>query len=303
MIDPTETFNTVFASVLANGDPNQAGAAEMKRARGQSVIDFLRVDIERLNARLGPREKAKLDQHLTSLFEIEKQLAAFERATACTPPPAPPQFGSVLSMRDGEPNFEAITNLQLDMLAQAMACDLTRFASFWMADLSRGATNGTDITNTTYAPYNPDVHEIVAHAYRAPYEAEDGSDQGDPGVSGSWEVSGVQQHYGYQKAVRLLTNLAANELFESSLVVIGNDMGDSALHTSSNVPYVLAGSAGGRLRTGRYLQLKSNEERLTSVVPVNRLLVSIAQMFGEPLDSFGDTLDPEDARGALEELA
>lgn len=303
MIDPTQTFNTVFASVLANGDPEQAAAAEAARARGQSVIDFLRVDIDRLDARLAPREKAKLDQHLTSLFEIEKQLAAFERVSDCQAPEAPPVFNSVLSMRDGEPNFDAITNLQLDMLAQAMACDLTRFASFWMADLSRGATNGTDITDSTYAPYNPDVHEIVAHAYRAPYEAEDGSDKGDPGIESSWAISGIQQHYAYQKVVRLLGNLQASGILDSSLVVVGNEMGDSALHTSGNVPYVLAGGAGGRLRTGRYLALKPDEERLTSIVPVNRLLVSIVQMFGAPLESFGDTIDPDHARGPLEELA
>jgi hypothetical protein len=76
------------------------------------------------------------------------------------------------------------------------------------------------------------------------------------------------------------------------------------------VPYVLAGSAGGKLRTGRYLSLKADcppgrrdceGERV--VVPVNRLLVSIAQMFGQELDSFGETIDPEHARGALEGLA
>lgn len=310
IIDPTETFNTLFAALVSGGEPDQVAMAEAQRARGQSVIDFLRSDIEHFSARLAPREKAKLDQHLTSLFEIEKQLAAFEKAATCQVPQAPTPFDAV-SINGGEPNFDAITNLQLDLLAQAMACDLTRFASFWMADLSRGATNGTDIVDSLFAPYNPDVHQTVAHAYRAPYDSEAGLDNADPGVPSSWADNGVQQHYAYQKAARLLKHLADAEILDSSLVVVGNEMGDSGLHASDNVPYVLAGSAGGALRTGRYLSLKEDcppgqrncdaSERM--VFPNNRLLVSIAQMFGEELESFGETIDPAHARGPLDELA
>jgi hypothetical protein len=100
----------------------------------------------------------------------------------------------------------------------------------------------------------------------------------------------------------LLAKLAENDLLDSSLVVVGNDMGDSGLHISKNVPYVLAGGAGGALRTGRYIALKSDDERETKSVPNNRLLVSIAQMFGQQLDRFGETIDPDDAVGGLSEL-
>jgi hypothetical protein len=309
MINPTETFNTVFASVLSGGDPAQAAVAEAKRQRGQSVVDFLREDIQSLRPRLAAREQAKLDQHLTSLVEIEKQLAVFEGT--CQAPTTPEAFDSVQSMKGGEPFFDAITDLQLDMMAQTMACDLTRFGSFWMTDLSRGAVNGTDITEPDYAPYNPDVHQLIAHAYRAPYDAVDGGADADPGLPLSWALSGVQQHYAYQKAVRLLAKLDNAGLLDDSLVVIGNEMGDSGLHASENVPYVLAGGAGGQLRTGRYLSLKADcpaggnhcGARGNVIVPNNRLLVSIAQLFGQPIESFGETIDPEHARGALEELA
>jgi hypothetical protein len=309
LIDPAETFDTVFGGVIANGDPEKAAQAAVRRARGQSVVDFLRADIEHLSARLAPRELAKLDQHLTSVFEVEKQLAAFERVT-CTAPGAPPAFASVRSGAGGEVDFEQITNLQLDLLAHAMTCDLTRFASFWMADLSRGAVIGTDIVDhPVFNPGNPDVHQTVAHGYRAPYDSADGVAEPDPGVPSSWELNGIQQHYAYRKAVRLIDQLQRAALLDASLVMVGNDMGDSGLHLSDNVPYVLAGSAGGKLRTGRYLSLKADCppgrrdcEGERTVVPVNRLLVSVAQMFGQELDSFGETIDPEHARGTLEGL-
>ncbi|MGC4086785.1 MAG: DUF1552 domain-containing protein [Polyangiaceae bacterium] len=306
IIDPSQTFDTLFGSLVAQSDPAQSSSAAARRARGQSVIDFLRADVQHLSTRLGPREKAKLDQHLTGLREIEKQLAAFEHVSNCQAPSVPLPFDSVQSLKGGEAHFDAITNLQIDLLAQAMACDLTRFASFWMADLSRGAVLGSDIVDDPlFTPDMPDVHQVVAHAYRAPYDPSDEFPNGDPGVSASWAQSGVQQHYAYQKAVRLLTRLAETGLLESSLVLIATDMGDSGLHVSDNVPFVLAGSAGGKLRTGRYVTLKPNcppgrrfcDGAQQLVCPVNRLLVSVANLFGANIESFGDTIESRARRG------
>ena len=36
----------------------------------------------------------------------------------------------------GEPYFDVITNAFIELLTQAFACDITRFATFFMADLS-----------------------------------------------------------------------------------------------------------------------------------------------------------------------
>jgi Protein of unknown function (DUF1552) len=306
VIDPTETFNSVFAAVVSSGDPDQAGAAEAKRQRGQSVIDYIRGDIQRLSPRLAAREKAKLDQHLTSLFDLEKQLAAFEGT--CEVPGKPPSFTQLRRYNGGEPNFDTITNLQLDMLAQALVCDLTRFGSFWMADLSAGAVKDTGITDPLYSA-SVDVHNSVAHTYSAPYDFSNG---GSPGAPSTWASCGTQQRYAYGKAARFVSKLAAGGVLDSSLVAVATDMGDTAGHSSEDVPYVLIGSAGGKLRTGRHIALKPNcppgGSRWCSapekvVVPNNRLLVSIAQTFGQQVDSFGEPTIASDAQGALTELA
>jgi hypothetical protein len=94
-------------------------------------------------------------------------------------------------------------------------------------------------------------------------------------------------------------------------VAISTDMGDSSMHSSNNVPYVLAGTAGGKLRTGRYLSLKADcpvghrycQGADQTIIPNNRLLVSIAQLFGGDIDSFGQPTNAADANGALSELA
>ncbi len=167
MIDPVQTFNTVFVSVLAQND-----VRDESRTRGNARAWTKRGGLRSarysaLAAAVCYSRTSEVEQHLTSLRELEKQLAVFEGS--CQAPEAPMLFESVRSTEGGEQYFDAITNLQLDLMAQAIACDLVRFGSFWMADLSRGAVLGTGIVDdAVYTPDNPDIHETVAHAYRGP---------------------------------------------------------------------------------------------------------------------------------------
>ncbi len=302
VIDPGETFRMVFSDLVAQGDPARAGELELKRQRGQSVVDFLRWDVNRLQARLGAAENTKLDQHLTSLRDIEKQLGDFE--AACQLPTQPQAFDKIQRYNGGEPNFEAITNLQIDMLAQAIACDLTRFATLWLADLSAGAINGTGINHPDYTS-SVDVHNTIAHAYSI--ETGPGS-TGDPA---SWGRIAVQNRYSYSKVARLLQQLESFGMLDASLVMAFTDMGNTAAHSSTDVPVILAGGAGGRLRMGRYISLQSNcppdnywcPEQEQVLKPNNQLLVGIAQAFGADTNSYGEPLNPAHASGVLPELA
>ena len=104
IIDPSETFTKLFGSAVSGTDPAAKAAAERKQKIGQSVVDFIRKDINRLHARLAPPEQQKLDQHLTSLREIEKQLASFQGAGGCVIPAQPKPTGNT----DAKINFSKL---------------------------------------------------------------------------------------------------------------------------------------------------------------------------------------------------
>jgi hypothetical protein len=291
-------WDTVFANVVVSEDPAALAAAEAQRRAGQSVLDYLLGDLARLDARLPAPERYKLEQHTASLRELEKQLAAFEGT--CQVPPRPEEFPSVLSYNNGEPYFEDITNLMIDMLAQSLACDLTRFGSLWMNDLSRGAIAGTGITQYTA---DEDLHNVVAHAYRPP------TISGDPGDPSTWTHLSHQNRYSYAKCARLMQRLSEFGILQDSVILMSTDMGDPNLHSSVNVPMVLAGGTGGHFRMGRHLGMLpdcpddqmycSGQERHISN---NKILVAIAQAFGVESDSFGTANDPAITTGALSEL-
>jgi hypothetical protein len=302
VINPSETFKLLFSDLAAQADPAQADELEQKRRNGQSVIDYVRADIERLKGRLAAPEAQKLEQHLTSLRDLEKTLGSFEGT--CSAPSEPTAFPKVQRYNGGEPNFDAITDLQIDMLAQAIACDLTRFGTLWLADLSAGAVNGTGISHPTYTS-SVDVHNSVAHSYSI--ERGPGS-TADPKT---WATIGVQNRYSYGKVAKLLNKLKELDAFDNAVVMVVTDMGDTSNHSSTDVPIVLAGGANGRLRMGRYVSLQDQcpadnywcAEATKVLKPVNQVLVGVAQAFGADTNSFGEPTSPQHAEGVLPEMA
>src|SRR5262249_33090952 len=157
-IDPCAAFDVLFRSMLVGDDPAAQAEARRQQRLGKSVLDFLRGDVDRLRQRVAPAERLKLDQHMAALRDVEKQLAAppKELARARTRP-RPEVFAKISRQEGAAPYFDAITHAQIELLAQAIACDITRFATLCLADLSfEGNPLGLPKDN----------HADVAHTYR-----------------------------------------------------------------------------------------------------------------------------------------
>ncbi|WP_437746848.1 DUF1552 domain-containing protein [Sorangium sp. So ce302] len=304
IIHPVEAFNLLFAGLVVGDDPEAQARAARQRELGQSVIDFVRGDINRLRTRLAPAEQQKLDQHLTSLRELEKQYAAPSAGgPSCVVPPLPDasKFPSVKQYNGGEPYFDAITDAHVDLLAQALACGVTRFATLFMNDLSY-ANNPLGLPT--------DNHGSVAHTY----DASPVGNNGRPGAGKpeTWVPLAKFNRYSYSKIARLMQRLDELGALDSTLIYASSDMGNPALHSTRNVPTLLAGGANGKFRMGRRIKLKADcpadapwcGEADATFTPVtnSRVLVSIAQAFGVEIESFGSQPDPALTTGALSEL-
>ncbi len=276
-IDPSRVHAELF------GAPLGAHKEELEHLRrtGKSVLDRVRADLTRLAKRAPASQRTKLEQHATALRDLEKRLTHIERS--CATPAAPPGFDRLKAFGGGEPFFDAITDLQIDLLARAMSCDLTRIATLYLADLTR---------SKLLAELPEDVHQEVAHRY-------DAKDEVHAGTPESWHKLGLQNHYTYAKVARLLQRLDEGSVLEQSLVLTSSDMSDPARHSSRQVPTLLVAGSAFPLKTGRYLDLRHGKN-LQEGVPNNRLLVSIAQLFGAPISRFGESKDANLLNGQLD---
>jgi hypothetical protein len=300
IIDPVLAFDFLFKHAVVGADPAAQAELERKRMLGQSLIDFVGDDVRRLRGRVGEIEKYKLDQHLDALRALEKKYQRLSEST-CTPPARPNAFPALERENAGEPHFDAIADLHIDLLALAMGCDITRFATLALGDLSY-ADNPLGLPE--------DNHAGMAHTYSASPIGSSGHPVGD-GLPETWDLLAKFNRYAYGKVARLMQRLDESGILDSTLIYASSDMGNPAAHSTRNVPTLLAGGANGKIRMGRRIKYRTDcplgtycepTSRDYETVPNNRLLVSIARAFGVEIDRYGAQPNPENAEGSLAEL-
>jgi len=265
-------------------------AAARLLLKRKSVLYFVTRDVTRLRDRLAGTERQKLDQHLEGLRSIERRLV--RPPSTCALPARP----SVLDPESVE-NIPAITQLQMDLIVEAFACDLTRVATL------QGLWCGSTLPMPWVPGLNRDIHDIV-HRQNEP---------GTLGATSRIDAAASHRWWSTQFAYLLerLNSIPDGDgtLLDHTVILWGNEMGDPAIHDNVNVPMILAGG-GSTFRTGRWLKFSqsdnpscetsgcSSANKYTQQTPHNQVLVSLCRAFGLQRDTFGDPM----YRGALPNL-
>jgi hypothetical protein len=160
----------------------------------------------------------------------------------------------------------SIITLQMDLLAMAMACDLTRVSTLM-------CTRSAATHVCSFA--DPDIdegHHTLAH-------------KGDQDTVKNALNTKLNSWYATQLAY-LVDKLKAipegdGTLFDNTLIFWTNEQAKGNNHSRDRMPYVLIGGAQGYFQTGRYL-------RQASAMSHNQLLVSILNAMGVETDTFGN---------------
>ncbi len=279
---PTDIY-TRFFSKFAGGAADVARSLEKKR----SVLDFINKDLARLQKRVTGQERAKLDQHLTALRDIEARL---NDVRACHAPNTP------ATMNYDRPSDAAIPDIckaQMDLLTQIFACNLSRVATLQFLSAGDHATMpwlSFDVSNYGLGPgVLPNPHGDIGHSC---------SVDSDKGRRAIVDMVKIQQWYTTQIHY-LLTALDSipegnGTVLDNTIILWGNELGDPATHSNMNVPLVVAGG-GGKFRMGRYLKYSTTTRPdcvgnvCSAQTAHNHVLVSILQAFGIEENTFGST--------------
>lgn len=256
--DPYNAYASLFAS---NGNDAAANAALAKRiAMKQSALDNAIGEIGSLRAKLGSGDQQRLDQHTQALRDIERSLLAVGGGAACTPMPfATPK----ISVFDDQ-QHEALGQLFFKVSAWAFACDRTRSINFnWSGNTSNrvyknlGMTEGHhDISHVSSDEAFAKVRVIHKHL---------------------WEQS-VTLH----DLLKATPDGAGGTLWDNTLVVHWNELGQGDVHSENDALVVFAGGAGGHFKMGRLLDFQNKASFAD-------MLVSCFHYMGfEDVMSFGD---------------
>jgi hypothetical protein len=254
--NPAESHpRIVFERLFGDGGKASDRAARMTHTG--SLLDSIGDEVQSLAKSLGAGDTRKLSEYLDSVREIEQRIQHTEaRGALSVELPDRPI--------DVPDSFEEHTKLMLDLVATAFHADITRvFTMIFARELSTRTFPNIGV---------PEQHHPTSHH------------RNDPELIAK---KARIDTYHVQLLAYFLSRLQATSdgagtLLDQSLIMYGGGMGDGNLHRHSDLPCLLAGSLGGKLKTGRHLAYPRD-------TPMANLLLALLDHVGVHVDKMGDS--------------
>jgi hypothetical protein len=262
---PPETNPRLAFERLFGGDAGLDPATKAIRRRDRrSILDIVAERTSSLVVTLGPADRRKVDEYLTSVREIERRIEIAEHDTT----EVTPDF----DMPSGVPVlYGDYASLMFDMQALALQSDLTRVSTLMM---------GREGSLRTYPEIGvPDPHHPLTHHRDNPEWIE--------------KVTKVNVFHMEQFA-RFVGKLAAmpegdGTVLDHTVIVYGSGIADGNKHTHENLPVLLVGGGAG-LKGDRHLVYDDN-------TPMTNFYLTLLDRVGVREDQIGDST------GRVEHLA
>ena len=247
----------VFEMLFGEGGTSEERQASLRRRA--SLLDSVRGDLASLKRELGAADRAKMDEFLESLRDVERRIQMAERTAHDSPRDVERPIGVPSSYADH-------ARLMFDLQVLAFRGDITRVTSFQLA---------RETSNRTYPEIGvSDPHHPLSHHGNDPEKIE--------------RMSKINRFHVTLFAEFLAKLRAVPEgdgsLLDHSLLLYGSGMGNPNLHDHTNLPILVAGGAGG-MQGGRHL-------RFDKPTPLANLHHALLEKAGIDLEAFGDSTGP-----------
>lgn len=261
---------------------------ELLKQRRSSVNDFVRSELGVLlsSSKLSRDDRQRLEHHQQAIRDLEQGLT-------CKLPPEllGPMSGVGNDDSVKDELIDQVTQMQMQVIALAVSCGLSRAVTLQVG-------NGNDQTQYSIKGQRYERFHHVSHRINA-----DGAD-GTPIANADVKHHEIDKHFaGYFKyLIERLSSYATptGTMLDEGVSIWLNDLATGPAHSSDNLPYVLAGTAGGFLRSGQYVDAGNpgKDEFATHNRFLNTIgaAVGCVNQAGGPLDDFGD---PSLPRGLL----
>jgi len=276
VLDPQQIFKDLFGSI-----DDGTGTAAVRVARKKSILDYVGKRYDALGSRLGATDKAKLDQHLTKIRELEAGLDVnLVGGGRCKPPMLidTSKYNHTVGLAitedvrdrvqldaiETDRQIPVVGKLLMDMMVMALACDVTAVGSFQWTDTEAKHTFPW-LNDKTGQPMLEHHHFYQHDGNFQPIECE---------TIGTWYA---QQHaYLLQEMDKV--DMGGHTLLDESVVFFGSELAHPPSHDKKDMPFLLAGGGGG-LKGGRHLKYGGRFH--------NDLLIGILNLFGDARTTYG----------------
>jgi Protein of unknown function (DUF1552) len=235
--------------------------------RNQSILDRVSEQAASLSRQVSSADRAKLDEYLTSVREVEKRVAPMRADKGAADERAKDRGRPVIAMErpeNGLPqDIREHMRLMCDIVALGFQADKTRVATLLLC---------RDISGLFYpflgvrSAHHPASHDDRSDAYER-----------------------VSRYYVSQLAY-LAARLDAmpegdGTVLDHSCLLFLSNMWSGTKHDNTKLPMLLVGGLGGTLQTGRVLDYSAKGDDNRKLCS---LYLAVADRMGVRLDQFGD---------------
>jgi Protein of unknown function (DUF1552) len=212
-LPPTLNPRLLFERLFGSGQPMTPAERARQAKYRRSILDFVTDDTHKLEGSLGPTDRRKLDEYLSAIREVERQIQHAENGV-----PA---------------DFAEHFKLMSSMVAIAFQADLTRIVTFLVTH---------EGTSRAYRELGiPDGHHPLTHHRNQPDLMEK--------VRKINEYH-VQQFAGFVEKMKQ-SKEGDRSLLDNSMIVYGAGLSDGNSHLHEDLPTVILGRGGNYFKTGR----------------------------------------------------
>ena len=249
---PRVVFERLF------GDGGTAADRQAQVRQTGSILDSVTQEALSLERTLGPADRNKLSEYLESVRDLEQRIGRAESRSDETEIELPDR------PIDVPEDFEEYAKLMFDLLALAYQADITRVGTLMMA---------RETSPRTFPQIGvPDQHHTVSHHRNDPdYMAR----------KAKIDMYHISLLAHFLDRLRSTPDGDGN-LLEHSMIVYGGGIGNGNLHEHTNLPCLVAGGGGGRLKGGRHLAYQAD-------TPMANLLLSVLDKAGVQAEELGDS--------------
>ncbi|PHQ33527.1 DUF1552 domain-containing protein [Rhodopirellula bahusiensis] len=235
--------------------------------RNESILDRVGEDAASLRRQVSVADRAKLEEFLSSVREVERRAASMRAAHSKASDRAKDQGKPIHAMKrpdDGLPeDIREHMRLMCDIVALGFQTDKSRVATLLLnRDLSGLFYPFLDVKSTHHSASHSDrsdAYERISRYYCSQYAYLAGK------LDAMAEGDGT--------------------VLDHSCLLFLSSMWSGNAHDSSKLPVLLTGGLSGKLETGRvldYLEESDDDRKLCS------MYLSIMDRMGVPIDAFGD---------------
>jgi hypothetical protein len=252
--NPRALFERLFGA--SDSTDTKARLAYLQRDR--SILDSVTAEIGRFQKGIGPIDRAKVDQYLESVRDIERRIQKAEVQAERELP--------VVEQPTGVPaSYEDHVKLMLDLLTVSYQTDLTRVFTLLMA---------REASARSYPEIGvPDAHHPLSHHQDNPEK------MARLAKLNAFHVS----LFGYFVEKLKATKDGEGTLLDNTLLLYGSGMGDPNTHNALNLPTMVVAGRAIDIRGGVHRRYPVESARLTD------LQLTLLEKLGLPEERFGDS--------------